>query len=223
MKLKKNIAIFTFTWVIINSFSLYAQDDAGVLEVITPLDGTTLTVGNSYTVTVVIRNYGTTTLGNVPVQFSVGLNTQLNEERAGFISPGDTAHFTFSNQLQVTNPGVTVGYSATALFGDVDNTNDRVDLNYPYGAASIASNSSGEIGITVFPNPSGDYISISPNKRQKYSIVLMTIDGKMLRKYNDVAFSGSEAIPLDISWLSNGNYILSFQSDQGVTHKSFIK
>ena len=86
MKLKKNIAIFTFTWVIINSFSLYAQDDAGVLEVITPLDGTTLTVGSSYTVTVVIRNYGTTTLGNVPVQFSVGANTQLNEDvthRAG--------------------------------------------------------------------------------------------------------------------------------------------
>ena len=223
MKLKNNIAIFTFTWIIINSFSLYAQDDAGVLEVITPLDGTTLTVGSSYTVTVVIRNYGTTTLGNVPVQFSVGLNTQLNEERAGFISPGDTAHFTFSNQLQVTNPGITVGFSATALFGDVDNTNDRVDLNYPYGAASIASSSTEEIDINVFPNPSGDFLSVFPNKRQEFNITLMTLEGKVLRIYNDVVFSGSEPFPLDISWLSRGNYLLSFESDLGVVNKPFIK
>jgi len=223
MKLKNNIAIFTFTWIIINSFSLYAQDDAGVLEVITPLDGTTLTVGNSYTVTVVIRNYGTTTLGNVPVQFSVGTNAQLNEERVGFISPGDTAHFTFSTQLQVTSDLITLGYSATALFGDVDNTNDRVDLNYPYGAASITSNSTAEIDIKIFPNPSGDILSVFPNKRQEFKITLMTIEGKVLRKYNDVVFSGSEPFPLDISWLSQGNYLLSLESDLSVVNKPFIK
>ena len=101
MKTKKYTIIHILTLIIASSFSLFAQDDAGVKSVLTPVDGTTLTVGNSYTVTVIIQNYGTTTLGNVPVQFSVGTNAQLNEERAGFISPGDTAQFTFTNQLTI--------------------------------------------------------------------------------------------------------------------------
>ena len=222
MKLKITTGIIIAICAIYHPFSAFSQD-AGITEVIEPVDGTTLTVGNSYTVTVVIRNYGTTTLGNVPVQFSVGTNTQLNEERAGFISPGDTAHFTFTDQLQITSDLITLGYSATALFGDLDNSNDRLDLNYPYGAASIASNPSEAIDINVFPNPSGDWLSVFPNKRQEYNIAIMTIEGKTIRLYNGLLFSGVDHISIDISNLYSGNYILSFESEQGRVHKSFIK
>jgi len=96
--------------------------DAGVIAITSP--ATTSLVGDNVSVTVTVKNFGATTISNIPVKYQItgsGIQTgTLN----GPIAPGATANYTFPQSFTVGNIQSYYLCAYTTLSGDTYTQND---------------------------------------------------------------------------------------------------
>jgi len=195
-------------------------DDVGIESVVTPANGSTLTLNNSYTVTIVIKNYGPATVSQIPVQFSVGTNAPLNGTYSSFIPANDTVHYTFQNQLVVTS-SITAGTVFTSLGTDVNSSNDQLSLNYSLGTTNI-KDINDFVNFSIQNTTDQNTINLIFDKNyQPLTIEIFDLAGKLLKK--EKITSGCTIKEINISDLTNGTYIAKLESSKGITTKKFIK
>ncbi|MFZ4413952.1 MAG: T9SS type A sorting domain-containing protein [Bacteroidales bacterium] len=119
-------------------------DDAGVIVITSP--GVASQVGDVVTVSVTVKNFGTNTLTNIPVNYQIGSGNVQSGILAGPLPPGATANYTFTQPQQITN----INYSIcayTSVIGDIYTQNDEYCKNVVVNPAAK------DVGITELLNP----------------------------------------------------------------------
>lgn len=71
----------------------------------------------------------------------------------------------------------------------------------------------------IYPNPANDILNIKiKDQTQIASVKIFDLSGKLAKSVADV-----QALAIDVSELSAGNYLLEIQSDKGRAHTRFVK
>ncbi len=96
-------------------------NDVGVISIDAPDDAT---FTNSETITVSIKNFGTTNQSNIPVSYSINGGTTVDEIFTESIAAGQTASFTFNTTADLTSSGSSFIIAETNQVGDVTPEND---------------------------------------------------------------------------------------------------
>ncbi len=118
-------------------------------NILSPVNGI---LTNSETVEVSIRNFGSATQSNIPVELRVDGNLMASEVFAGTINGNDTANFTFSQTVDLSNSGQTYTIEvSTNLSGDEFEANDA----YTKEVTHLSSNDVGALEITAPETGSG--------------------------------------------------------------------
>ncbi|HIA07167.1 MAG TPA: T9SS type A sorting domain-containing protein [Flavobacteriales bacterium] len=220
--------------VILLLFSAHSSSaqDAGCTMVVSPAAGSTLILNSSYTVTLRIENFGTTTLTSIPVKFSLnGLgNTPLNETWTGSLDPGDSTDYTFASQFTLTDASDTSGYGIADLVGDTWPPNNLATVIYvfPGGPTSVdQEEESSRLSIEpIFPNPTSDNLSliISGNADGKnIKVSLLTIEGKILKEFEYSAPHDNLEVNLNIANLPAGLYFIGATTGYDTVYRKFVK
>jgi hypothetical protein len=127
--------------------------DGGVTAIVTPASPSA--VGDLVTVTVTVKNFGTSSLTNIPVKYQVGSGTIVTETMAGPLAPGASANYSFGTTFHVglQNYGIC---SWTTVSGDIYIQNDKKCEQIVVNPAQI------NVGVTQIVQPSG---SVSANSQ----------------------------------------------------------
>jgi hypothetical protein len=133
---------------------------------------------------------------------------------------------------------VTIGAVTPPTCGEINfdqNTYEQATLFVPIGCKSVYENAniwkefvniveSGELinenfsdNISVFPNPSSDFINI--NCKNMKSIEILSMDGKIIRK---ISISG-DYVNVDISDLQSRIYIVMIKTEETCLIKKIVK
>jgi len=99
-------------------------DDVGVSAIVAPSSGTDLS--STEIVTVEITNYGTNSHSELDVTYTLDGGTPITETWTGDIGPGETALYTFSGSIDLSEDGDYDICAWTSLPGDEDLTNDTI-------------------------------------------------------------------------------------------------
>ncbi|MBI1193652.1 MAG: T9SS type A sorting domain-containing protein [Bacteroidetes bacterium] len=114
-------------------------DDAGVIAITSPFDG--CDPGSSATVSVVLENFGSTSVSGFDVSFSVNGGSVTTENVGGLsLAPGATAPYTFAGTADLSADGFYDLLAWTDLAGDANSANDST--------AAVVENYT---GISSFP------------------------------------------------------------------------
>ena len=202
-------------------FTSFAQD-AGVTSVITPPDGSTLTIGSSYIVTVAIKNFGTSAIQDVPVRFVVGVNNPLDEVYTGTIAAGATFNYTFTDSLVVTSDLVENGFAETNVIGDANTGNDKITTQYFYVVTGILDDLEDEVGdIKIYPNPVVNELSIDYDGIEEVEVNIYNMAGELVVALG--IYAGGTLNNIDVSDLESGAYLIQLTSKAGTTYEKFVK
>jgi hypothetical protein len=128
----------------IAAFSLSGgfANDVGINNIIDPSNGL---LGSTEAVQVSIRNYGTAAQSNIPLELRVDGNLVASETFTGNILANDTALYTFTQTVDLSNPGQTYEIEVTTnLAGDQFSNNDDFVKN----VTSLFANDIGPVEIT---------------------------------------------------------------------------
>ncbi len=130
-------------------------NDVGVVSIDAPGDKT---FTNAETVTVTIKNFGTATLTDIPVSYSIGGGTPVTELFAGPLSAGKTASFSFATTADLSAENMYAIDAETNLTADSFTENDCSSVEIKnllatdVGATGLISPSSGP-DIAIAPEP----------------------------------------------------------------------
>lgn len=154
------------------------DNDVGIADIVNPNDGA---LTNAETVEVTIRNFGTMSQTNIPIELRVDGVLVATETFTGTVNPGDIANYTFTQTVDLSNEGQTYTIEAkTTLANDQFTLNDSFSkdvehyLRNDVGVIEITSPESGaELGnetVTVTVRNFGSNV-------QNNFTVLYTVDG----------------------------------------------
>ncbi len=104
-----------------------SPNDVGVIAVTGPASGCGLT--NAEAITITIKNFGSATQSNIPVNFTVGGNIIGTGTIAGPLLPNATATLTFTQTANLATAGSYVIVVNTLMPGDSDASNNSMTLN----------------------------------------------------------------------------------------------
>jgi 1,4-alpha-glucan branching enzyme len=100
------------------------------------------------------------------------------------------------------------------------------DGAFAYSSIAVINPSSKKTSITLYPNPvkgSQLYINIDQASQSQVSIKIEDITGRLYNRYTvSMSNYSNGIIPINIGSLSNGAYILKFETDKKTTVKQFI-
>lgn len=120
-----------------------------------------------------------------------------------FNDPADGEVYTWTGKITLASNGSDTGYNNTSNLVTVSSTASVSDFK--------------DLKISIYPNPSSDFINISNNNLNIKNVQIYNIIGK---KVADVSFQNNETIKIDISNLSKGIYLVG--TDNNRTAK-FVK
>ncbi len=117
--------------------------DVGVISIDAPNDAT---FSNSETITVTIKNFGSTTLNNIPISYSINGGPSVDEIFTGSLAGGQSASFSFTTSADLATGDsafITVETNLAAdIFSDNDCTTKEVFNLLP-----------NDVGITALASP----------------------------------------------------------------------
>lgn len=153
---------YSWYWIIDN-IKVYSPsaNDVGVSAIIDPISSTALT--STETITVEVRNYGSSAAVNVPVSFIVDGGTPINETVAGPIPVASSFFYSFTTTGDFSAPGAHTLVTYTSFAGDGDLTND-----------SLSKTITKFVGISSFPyfenfeNGNGQWIAGGTNSSWQF-------------------------------------------------------
>jgi len=133
-----------------------AAIDAGVTTIVTPTDSTI--TGDDYTVSVIIKNFGTDTLTSIPIEYSVNGGMLNSEIWTGTLYKDSTSTFTFNTQYSAPNQDYALCVY-TKLLNDSITNNDKICKQI----TSIAGAIDAGISEILLPNgqtPIGQQVTV---------------------------------------------------------------
>ena len=133
------------------SFSLSTgfAKDVGVNNIVNPNNGI---LTNAETVEVSIRNFGTSTQSNIPLELRVDGNLIATENYVGSINANETATYTFTQTVDMSTSGQTYSVEVrTNLNGDEFEPNDA----YTKEITHLLNNDAGVVEVTAPVSGSG--------------------------------------------------------------------
>ncbi|MFA7381395.1 MAG: S8 family serine peptidase [Bacteroidia bacterium] len=110
----------------------YTSTDGGVSKVLSPKSGrlnSSTKLSSNTNISVEIKNYGTTSIGNFPVHFQVNGGAIITEVFSGSIASNSTASFTFSSTVNLSAIGNYSIKSWTSVTGDTVSLNNGCTSN----------------------------------------------------------------------------------------------
>jgi parallel beta-helix repeat protein len=190
-----------------------APVDAGVSIIVSPIGTAPLYTPN--TVVVRIKNYGTSPLSTVDVQYKINSQTPVVETWSGTaLQLGDSVDYTFSTQYNSPIGSSYLLCSKTLLTGDMDNSNDEsCGTVIPDGIVEELAN-----GMKLWqniPNPARSTTMIQyeiPTGGQ-VNFEIVDLLGNVIMSTQEKQIGGIHSIEIDASKLSNGVYFYSIEHD----------
>jgi len=134
------------------NITLAPPTDVSVVDIPSPLSGCNLS--NAETVTIKVKNNGSTAVNNIPVSYQLDANPPVSETLTATINPGDTATYSFSTKLDVSAQGSYTLYTYTSLSGDGNLVNDTM-FTYVDNAVSSDLTSPLTMGFELSDDLSG--------------------------------------------------------------------
>ena len=119
--------------------------DAGVTAISSPTSSSI--VGDNVTITVTVKNFGASSLINIPVRYQIGSGSIQTGILAGPIASGDSANYTFVQPFQVTNIQNYEVCAYTSVINDTYTQNDKTCKNV---IVNLAAN---DVGIFEILQP----------------------------------------------------------------------
>ena len=188
----------------INISSLPADYDIGVIEIISPSDSTP--IGQQIAVTIAVKNYGLNPVSNIPVRYQLNYANDRNDVISQTINPGDTIHFTFTQQYN----GPTMQYilcAETQLSNDMYTNNDGICkvLGTYVGIEDILAEND---GIVIYPNPSTGALNIllETTQASEGTLVIRNPLGELVYSENISVNAGRNELRLDLTHQAAGLY-----------------
>ncbi len=118
--------------------------DAGVTSVNSPASGCGLT--NQETISITLKNFGTTAQSNIPVSYSINGGTPVSEVFAGPLAPNSIANYSFTTKANLSVLGNYTIQARTTLTGDQLTTNDSqsktITLSAPATTPTLSASGS---------------------------------------------------------------------------------
>jgi PKD repeat protein len=139
LKLKKSslsIATAVFFLSGLHVVSLKAQD-VGIYKITAPSSSCT-NLTSTEKVSVLVVNYGSTTVDTIPLSFQVGSGSGVNEEITTALKSHDTVAYTFTTRADLSATGIYTLKVFTNLKGDVNSGNNTMTQTvYSLGAPKV--------------------------------------------------------------------------------------
>jgi hypothetical protein len=179
--------------------------DAGVIALMSPTSTTIF--GDSITVSVRIRNFGTSPITSLPVGYSRNGLQIATATWTGTLAAGDSVDYTFTQKY--VSPMAFYSLCAYSMLpGDADATNDQKCV-YPEGVIGID-----EYGMDGFrlwqnvPNPAYGTTTIAYQVPVEGKVVLEVhnLFGQILYSESQQADAGQHTFELDVQSLADGVY-----------------
>jgi PKD repeat protein len=138
-KLKKSTLIVSFIAFLIIAFqvsNIIAQD-AGVYKITSPSSSCT-NLTSTEKISVLVVNYGSTTVDSIPISYQVGTGTIVNEKITTALKSHDTVAYTFTSRADLSSTGIYTLKVFTALNGAVNTSNNAMTQTvYSLGAPKV--------------------------------------------------------------------------------------
>ncbi|UCG26964.1 MAG: T9SS type A sorting domain-containing protein, partial [Bacteroidales bacterium] len=198
--------------------------DAGIESIYEPIEKTTYS--DQENVSVVVRNYGTVSVSNFWVYYSVNNAPPAGELLTGTINPGESLNFTFSEKADLSAYQIYNIDAYTQLGGDVFSQNDSVSISIEHeNPDGIHLYSVRQDNLRIYPNPvKGEiHLSFEIQRETKLTISLRNILGQLMQRENLLVQTGQHLISYDLEYLHPGIYFVSFESEDGLFTRKFIK
>ena len=209
----------------IASFKFIADntDDVGVYNFVTP--GFVGPYTTSETVEVSLYNYGTDSQSNFDVELIVDGSTVATETYTGTLAPDSSDTFTFTQTIDISNPGQTYVVEArTDLTGDEYNPNDGFTKEFSQDALSVDDNTFSESQLFIYPISERVYeitystlVDFGDVSYRMLNILGQTVaDGDMTN--NGIGYKAT----VDMSAQSSGVYIVELSTGSRKVSKKIL-
>lgn len=142
------------------------ERDVGIVAIVSPQDAT---LGREESVTVTIRNFGSETVSNIPLVFSVEGGETFTETYSGSIARTSEVEYTFSTSVDFSSIGESYKLTATTdLEGDQDLENDAF-------SDTIENLQPKDVGITSIDAPR---TGLSLGTSEQISVTIQNFGGE---------------------------------------------
>jgi len=151
-----------------------APADAGIIEIITPTENTT--IDSFVPVVVKIKNFGQATISNFEINYQLAGSPIINEQYTGQpLLPGDSINYTFQELLDPTTGGNQI-CSWTNLANDVGPGNDMSCLV----VNAISTEETNNNKVKIYPNPTIDEFFVTT--KQPTTLIIYNREGKKVKE-----------------------------------------
>ena len=201
---------------------LAAQYDAGITEITTP--GTQTVYGTPVTVSVKIKNFGTSVLNAVDLQYTINAGTPVLSTYTGTINPGSEVTHTFTQTFNSPNGNYSF-CARTNLTNDQNASNNQICKTVT-GTVGIETDESNGFNLGQnIPNPaSGNTIipyTLPSNGKIRFEIA--DILGQIVYTINDEKTAGKNTVEINADKLAEGIYYYTLIfNDQRLTRKLVV-
>lgn len=133
------------------------------------------------------------------IEFKIPANT----------TPGTLVTLSFSKAKLIDNEGI-----------DIVDFNTLQDTFYVLNQVSVSDIQNGLQHISLYPNPSGNEVTLNLNAQQEQALTITVKDitGRQIHRQEATAIQGYNNIPLSVTKLSSGIYIVVVQTKGGAHH-----
>ncbi|MCX7696342.1 MAG: GEVED domain-containing protein, partial [Bacteroidales bacterium] len=193
-----------------------ANQDAGVVEIISPTDSTLS--GSQVEVKVKIKNFGKNVLNSVSVRYKVSTGYPLQSTTwTGTLLPDHIAEVTFPN----TYPGPSTSIPSYKLCAYTVVSNDPYKFN---DTTCIMLQTYTNQGLSddlysmlkIYPNPVQNNVFIEcPHELRVHSLVIYNMLGEKV-DHVDWAFQDKFLLKVSLPVLPTGNYFIKLTTDKGI-------
>jgi hypothetical protein len=186
-----------------------AAKDVGVSSITSPSGQST--IGGNISVEIVISNYGSDTIYNIPVTYTLSGVNIANETYTGIILPGDSDTYAFTTTY-VSPVGTYYLCASTNLVGDAVPANDNKCEAVVGTSLTQATNSLFAVSQNK-PNPANgitkiEYFIPTPGK---VNFTLISVTGAVVEHVESHLDSGNHNLILNSNKLQPGIYYYTFE------------
>ena len=136
-----------FLFISANFFAQIPPNDVGIITILSPQSGSGLGVE---TVSVIIKNYGTSIQTNFNIAYELDAGTPVVQNFPGPISPTEEITVDFTVPVDISNYQTYFILAKTILVGDQDPTNDAIGMVVTNDCTPGATSGCGVDGIKRF-------------------------------------------------------------------------
>lgn len=137
------------------------------------------------------------------------------------LTDGQTVNYTFNYTVPTAYDIDRIHVVIVVLDAD---TGYVVNSNSAYAGSLSVDNLDMTSGFSVYPNPANDIVNLQINQDGKYAVKIYDITGKEVLAKAPEFLTSSSTLPLNVSSLSQGMYIISIEGEsQSFSEKLIIQ